>query len=114
MTSKYTVAFFHEDDGTIPVEEWLNELPINDSAGLYEAIDSLEQLGPLFSTRQKLFGHINNHFNEIKKGDYRVFYMRYGNEYILLHGFIKNSPKTPIKDLSVGERRYQNYISKKV
>lgn len=36
----------------------------------------------------------------------RIFYAFYGNKAVLLHGFIKKSPKTPIKELNVAIKRF--------
>lgn len=112
MSGPYQIDFFKEDDGSSPVELWLESLKIKDQAVLADAIKSLKILGPDFinNIAAKRF---NESYFEIKKGRNRILFLRDGNKFLLLHGFPKYQKTTPLKDVNIGDNRYKKYYDRK-
>jgi phage-related protein len=49
----------------------------------------------------------------VGRRDYRVLYAAVtGRTFILLHGFAKQTPKTPARELDTAERRLADYLAR--
>ena len=61
--------------------------------------------------------HIRDKIREIRirdnRGAVRVLYFTFtGKRFVLLHGFIKKSDKTPEKEIEIAERRMNDFLQK--
>jgi len=54
---------------------------------------------------RKLEGQLWEVKSNLKDRIARVIFTHYGTQIVLLHGFIKKSQKTPIKDLELAKKR---------
>lgn len=103
---KLTVRFFRTEEGREPVREWLKALPEAERKRMGDEIRAVQfgwpvgmplvrKLQPnLWEVRVRLAGRIA-----------RVLFTVVNAEAILVHGFIKKSPRTPKEDLTLSERR---------
>ena len=101
-----SVAFFKTGTGREPVREWLKDLPREERRSIGEDIKTVQFGWPLgmplvrkleaglWEVRSRLVGRIA-----------RVIFTASGDRMILLHGFIKKSPKTPADDLELAKNR---------
>ena len=103
----WEIEYYQKKNGEIPVEEFLLKLPPKLRAKAYSDIMLLKKLGinirepystaikgdkykGLFELRTKFSSDIT-----------RIFYFLFdGNKFVLLHGFVKKTNKTPESELN--------------
>src|SRR5688572_5742179 len=100
----WTVAFYVEDNGRIPVQEFLDELEQKARLRLIASLDRLRTLN--ISAREPLVRHLEGKIWELRQESstniYRVMYFFYtGRRIILLHGFQKKTQKTPRSEIEI-------------
>jgi len=103
---KWNVITYSTEDGKEPVFEFLKSLPEKHQAKAIWEIDLLEEFGikltepyvkPIEGEKYKGLWEIR-----IQQGNNisRVFYfLATGNKFVLLHGFLKKTQKTPKREL---------------
>ena len=100
------VVFFKTLTGNEPVRDWLKSLPVQDKKVIGEDIKTAQfgwPLGmPLVRKLEPGLWEVRSH---ISMGISRALFTVEGNIMVLLHGFVKNSMKTPIDDLSLARKR---------
>ncbi|MBS4007241.1 MAG: type II toxin-antitoxin system RelE/ParE family toxin [Clostridium sp.] len=102
----WEVEFYQKENGEIPVEDFLLSLNSKLRAKAYSDILLLKKLGinirEPFSTAIKGVRYKGLFELRVKFSSdvTRIFYFLYKkNTFILLHGFVKKTNKTPIKEL---------------
>ena len=104
----WSIDFFVEDDGTLPVRDWLDQLPDEVRAKVIARIDLLKKSGPAldFPYTSQIEGKLREARLRMGKTRYRVLYFfdesRIG---ILLHGFTKNTDKVEKADKRIARAR---------
>ncbi|HPA16082.1 MAG TPA: type II toxin-antitoxin system RelE/ParE family toxin [Desulfobacterales bacterium] len=106
-----TVSFYKSNSGKEPVREWLLEEVTTDERKIIGRDIKIVQMswpmgmplvesfgGGLWQVRSMLSSKIS-----------RVFFTFFNNEIILLHGFIKKTKKTPVKDLELAKSRKDSF-----
>lgn len=105
-----TVVFYKSDNGNEPVREWLQGLSREDKRNIGEDIKTVQfgwPLGmPLIRKISKDLWEVRSH---VIDGIARVFFTVDGGYMVLLHGFIKNSQKTPSNELKTATDRLSKY-----
>ena len=100
------VNFYVSDAGTEPVREWLKSLPANERKIIGEDIKTVQFGWPL---GMPLVRKIEHDLWEIRISlpgrIARLLFTLKGDAMVLLHGFIKKSPKIPAEDLRTAQRR---------
>ena len=107
------------ENGKIPVKNFLYSLEPKLRAKAFRDIELLRNLGnqlrepyikPIKGNNNKGLYELRIQFsNDIA----RIFYFTYcNNKYILLHGFIKKSMKTPSKEIERARKYMQDYIGR--
>ena len=108
-----SVVFFLTDSGREPVREWLKSLDKEDRKTIGEDIKLVQYrwpLGmPLVRKMEASLWEVRSHLSGGRIA--RVFFTVRGGEMALLHGFIKKSRKTPVKDLELARRRKNLWLS---
>lgn len=116
---KWEIEFYEKENGEIPVENFLNSLPPKHQAKAIREIELLEEYGIYLP-----FPHTRAIKGEDYKGVWelrikvasdisRVFYFLHdGNKFVLLHGFVKKSDKTPVKELDTAKSYMNDYIGR--
>jgi phage-related protein len=110
----YEVIYYSENN-KIPVLDFLKQLNPKDQAKILREIDLLTEFG--FSLGmphiKKMSGTKDLWELRIKQSsnNFRIFYFYYkNNKFILLHGFLKKSQKTPIQEISIALKRRTKFI----
>lgn len=107
-----TVRFYRSANDNEPVKEWLKSLTKEDRRSIGEDIKTVQIGWPIgMPVVEKLEPGIWQVRTRIKDGIARTLFTTVQNVMVLLHGFIKKSPRTPEDDLAVARRRKRNLIS---
>jgi phage-related protein len=114
LSKKISVSFFISDTGREPVREWLLSLQAADRKIVGEDIKTVEFGWP---SGLPVCRPLGNGLYEVRSTltsgvEARVLFNIFGNEMILLHGFIKKGQKTPTKDLKTAKRRLMKFKRK--
>ncbi len=100
------VQFFRLDSGREPVREWLQALPPEHRKTIGEDIKTLQYGWPVgMPLARKMDEGLWELRSHTSAGIARTFFTTLGGKIVLLHGFVKKSRKTPIKELSIAKRR---------
>lgn len=94
--------------GRSPVEDGIDKLSIPDQAKVYAYIQMLEQEGYRLGTPfvKTIEGKLKELRIPVSPGQYRIFYLFYsGEDFYLLHGFLKKTQKTPLKEIDTAKKR---------
>lgn len=82
---------------------------------MFRIINLLKDYGVLLKepyTRQ-VRGKIRELRIKDSRGNIRILYFTYaGRRFILLHGFIKKTDKTPFKEIEIAENRMNDFIQR--
>lgn len=111
----WEIEFYKDKSGREPFAEFLNDLPIKARARVVKLIDLLAEYGVLLKepyTRQ-IRGKIRELRVKDNLGHIRVFYFTFtGRRFILLHGFLKKTDKTPEREIEIAEKRMKDFIER--
>jgi phage-related protein len=100
------VLFYRTAAGREPVREWLRELDREDRKVIGEDIKTVQFGWPLGMPLVRSLGDgLWEVRSRIRDAIARVIFMAEGDLMILLHGFVKQSQKTPKQDLALARRR---------
>ena len=103
------VVFYKTEAGNEPVREWLKSLPREDRKNIGEDIKTAQYGWPLgMPLIRKMERGLWEVRSNISTGIARVVFTVKGAMMILLHGFVKNSQKTPPNELNTAHRRLNN------
>lgn len=105
------VVFYKEDDGTIPVLDWLNSLSPKVKAKCRVKINRLKTLG--YELRRPEAGYLGDEIYELRirrrHVNYRILYFFHKNvAAVLSHGLIKER-RIPAKDIDKAIERKQRF-----
>jgi phage-related protein len=86
------IIFFMEDDGSVPVLDWLDGLPVKTRAKCVVKMERLQEMG--HELRRPEGDYLRDEIYELRIGfqgqNYRILYFFHGREAaILTHGLIK-------------------------
>ena len=109
MRRKYSVALFIDHQGNIPVIEYLfDQKNEKDLSVLIHVIQRLAFVGQdLLDT--KMAKPIEGSLFELRKDRHRIFYTKFGQRFVLLSAFLKNTQKTPQREIQIAMDYYQEY-----
>jgi len=105
------VQFYMTDQRTVPVKEWLKKLTPADRKTIGDDMRTVELGWPI---GMPLVRKIDTGLWEVRSNlsngrISRVLFTVSGHMMILLHGFIKKSPKTPKNDLNTAKQRMLHF-----
>jgi phage-related protein len=111
----WTTEFYLEDDGTSPVEEFLDSLDLKTRARFRWSMEQLRLRN--VQAREPLVRHLEGDLWELREESrtdiYRIVYFFFtGRRIIFLHGFQKKTPKTPSAELGIARRRYARFMGR--
>lgn len=102
-----TAIFFRTEAGGEPVRDWLKELEKDDRKRIGEDIKTVEFGWPIGMPGARPLG-AGLHEVRTNLSGKRIarvmFYIDRRNRMVLLHGFIKKTPRTPVEDLGLARR----------
>ncbi len=102
---RWQIQFFEKNDGSRPVQEWLDGLPEEVRGKVLARIDLLSEHGPTLD--HPYTSQIKGKLREVRlrcgKTRYRVLYFFGENRTgVLLHGFTKNTAAVDDADKNIG------------
>jgi len=104
----WNIDFFAEDDGKLPVQVWLDSLPVEVRGKVIARIDLLRKEGPAldFPYTSQIEGKLREARLRMGKTRYRVLYFFDENRTaMLLHGFTKSTASVEEADKKIGRAR---------
>jgi len=100
------VVFFRTATGREPVRDWLRGLDRESRKVIGEDIKTVQYGWPLGMPLVRSLGDgLWEVRSRLRAGSARVIFLTEGNVMALVHGFIKQSQKTPKDDLVLARRR---------
>src|SRR3972149_1798405 len=111
----WIVEFYRDRKGNEPVAEFLDSLPLNTRAKMVRLIDLLSKKTVLLKApyTKKVKGKIREVRVKDKEGAVRILYFSFtGKKFILLHGLIKKTNKTPKGDIEIAEKRMNDFLQR--
>jgi len=110
------VQFYKSDTGNLPVREWLKKLAPGDRKIIGDDIRTVEFGWPI---GMPLVGKIDTGIWEVRSDlsnnrISRVLFTVDSDMMVLLHAFIKKTPKTPKNDLKTAKRRMSHIKKEKI
>lgn len=106
MPMALDVRFYRSSQDVEPVRDWLHALPRDVRKAIGEDIKTVQLGWPLgMPLVRKLDPGLWEVRSRIPAGIARVLFTVEGSTMVLLHGFVKKSPKTPRPDLQTARVR---------
>ena len=113
----WTVEFYLKENGKSPVEEFISILPAKLQAKALWEIELLRRFGTQLKepyakpVKGKRYTGLWELRIKFASDTSRIFYfIPIGNCFILLHGFIKKTYKTPRQELETAKNCMENYL----
>ena len=103
---------YEKEDGTTPLQEFLNELPVKHHAKALRDIDVLQKYGTALT--EPHVKHISGKLWELRiksaSDISRIFYfIPIGKNIVLLHGFVKKTQKTSNREIEIANNYLEDY-----
>jgi phage-related protein len=107
----WQIHFYEDHRGRNPVLEFINCLSATDRAKINNIFRLLEEFSPNLSMPHAR--RIEGKLWELRPGDNRLFYFLFmDSKFVILHGFRKQSMKTPEKEIATALRRMNELLEK--
>ncbi|MBO1264494.1 type II toxin-antitoxin system RelE/ParE family toxin [Proteiniclasticum sp. SCR006] len=108
----WDIEFYRTENDIVPVSDFIEEMDVKMQAKIFREIDILQELGielrfphsralgdGLFELRISSRGNIS-----------RIIYFHFNNnKFVLLHGFVKKTQKTPRKEIEAAKNYMNDY-----
>lgn len=114
ISSDYEVVLYRNGrNGRVPVREYVLALPPQDAAKVRWYIEYLQRNSGVLG--ESYARHIEGSIRELRVDfaphRHRIFYFAVrGKRIVLLHGFLKKSPKTPPGEISRAKSHLNDYL----
>ena len=103
------VVFYRTESGNEPVREWLKGVSKPDKSAIGGDIKTVQYGWPLGMPVVRKMDHgLWEIRSRLDKRIARILFTVQDEQIVLLHGFIKKSPKTPREDLQLAKDRKAN------
>jgi len=108
------VVYFKEDDGTVPVLDWITEQQEKVAVRCYVKIEYLEDVG--HNAKRPDADYLRDKIYELRitlsGNKYRILYFFNGQTAIVLaHSLIKKTDKVPDRDIELAIKRKKTFES---
>jgi phage-related protein len=110
---EWTIVFYRVARGTSPPLEFINGLPVEERAKVYNCLRLLHEFGTRITTphAKPVSGH--KPLWELRPGANRLLYVAHtGRRFIVLHAFPKPRRKIPARELATAERRWADFLER--
>ncbi len=115
----WTIEYYMTREGKSPVKEFINSLSAEGQAKYIFITRLLKEYG--IHVKEPYVRQITGHKKlyelriKDKSGISRILYFAHtGKKFVLLHGFIKKTDKTPAKERDIAEQKMKEYLSREV
>ncbi len=112
---RWTVEYYRDKDCKEPAADFIDSLHHEARAKVFRLIKLLKDYGVLLKEpyTKQIRGKIRELRVKDSHGAVRVLYFTYtGKRFILLHGFIKKTDKTPEKEIEIAEKRMKDFLQR--
>ena len=111
----YEIIFYTDKNGKQPILEYIQELNRRSDKDsrikpnkIYDYIDHLREVGP--RATEPYAKHLGDGIYELRPIRDRILYAAWdGNAFILLHHFMKDTQKTPPREIQKAKRNLKDY-----
>ena len=105
------VVYFAEEDGSVPMLEWLRDLPRQAQSKVRTRMRLLAEFGyelrrPLADTLREGVYELRVRYRNIQ---YRALYFFYQQQAVLSHGVTKKGKRVPDKEIDLAARRRRRF-----
>lgn len=108
-SNNWQVLFYEDRRGKSPALDFINDLSAKDRAKVNIAFKLLAEFGTRLGMPHAK--RIEGRLWELRPGDNRLFYfLHLENRFVVLHGFRKQSMKTPEKEIATALRRMNELL----
>jgi phage-related protein len=112
---EWIAEYYKDAEGKEPVADFIDSISDKTRAKVFRIIKMLKDYGVLLKepyTRQ-----VRDKIRELRikdwQGNVRILYFTYtGRRFILLHGFIKKTDKTPVNEIEIAENRMYDFLQR--
>ena len=101
---KLDLLYYKTNREDEPVKEYLNKIPLKESAVLSGYLHALETDGYLTMPYGKKI-KVQKNLYEVRYKKHRILYTIHNNQAIMLHAFKKQTQKTPLKEINLALKR---------
>lgn len=113
--SQWKTEFYLNEDGTSPVEQFLDTLDPKTRARFQWSLQQLRTRN--VQAREPLVRHVEGDLWELREESrtniYRIVYSFFtGRRIVFLHGFQKKTQKTPRGELEIARQRYRHFLTR--
>lgn len=115
MTQKIKIIFYKQQDGSVPVKEFLDGLNEKMRAKMLRTISILQTQGnairapeskPIGDGLFELRAQVGTNISRV------MYFFFIGDTAILTNGFVKKTQKTPIKEIEKALKYRQDYLQR--
>lgn len=105
----WSIVFYNDHRGKCPPLEFIEDLPVMEQAKIRNALRLLQEFGTNLSMPHAK--PIQGKLWELRPGGIRLFYFAYiEQQFVILHGYRKQSQKTPGSEIAIALRRMQELM----
>lgn len=115
FAADWTVEFYKDSKGREPVADFIDSLTTGSQAKVLRLIDLLAHYGVLLKElyTKQLKGKLRELRIVDRTGGVRLIYFTHtGRRFVLLHGFVKKTARTPREHIELAEKRMNDYLEK--
>lgn len=112
---QWEIEFYKDRNGREPAKEFLDGLPAGTRARAVRLFDLLADEGVLLNEpyTRRIRGKIRELRVKDNLGHIRILYFTFtGKRFILLHGFLKKTDKTPEREIELAEKRMKDFMDR--
>lgn len=104
------IVFYTDHRGRCPVLDFINALPVMEQVKIRNVLRLLKEFGTHIGMPHAK--HIQGKLWELRPGGIRLFYFTFIEEqFVILHGYRKQSQKAPEKEIKIALRRMEELLS---
>lgn len=105
----WNIVFYVDHRGKCPPREFIEELPVMEQAKVRNVLRLLQEFGSNLSMPHAK--QIKGKLWELRPGGVRLFYFAYiEQQFVILHGYRKQSQKAPDREIEIAIRRMQELM----
>jgi len=113
--ARWKVEFYESPGEGCPVEAFLESLSFPAQVKVFNLIRLLEEHGVLlpFPYSSQISGRLRELRTQLGRMHLRILYCATPRRtFVLLHGFVKRTPKTPTSAIDLATRRMEDYLQR--
>lgn len=113
---RYEIYFYKNSSGEQPVLDYMKKLQSQNTKSSHMNLNKIQDYIEILAINGKSAGmpyikHIEDDIWELRPLKNRIFFVSFTNgRFVLLHHFLKNTLKTPKREIEKAKREYQEII----